>query len=159
MGSDWTGDVPDRPSGEHISTSIWLMARDLYQSMNRAIEAKAAPFGLSPHACRYLAIIRDRGEATPGELSDFLRVRSPTTLTALRQLESKELVTRVPHAQDGRKSLYRLTDQGARVEAQVRRSAMEVERQAVAGLDGEEIRRLESVVARIRASLNENRNG
>lgn len=146
----------DKLSAQHISTSIWLMSRDLYQAINRAIDARASRFGLSSHACRYLAVIRDRGGATPKELSDFLAVRSPTTLAALRTLEDKRLIEKVRDASDGRKSRYILTKTGSEIETLVRRSALEVEQQAVALLSGAEVVQLEDMVRRIRGSLTKN---
>lgn len=136
-----------------LSAGIWLMSRDLYQAMNRAIDARVARFGLASHACRYLAIIRDRDGATPKELSALLGVRSPTTLAALRTLEEKRLIKKTRDEDDGRKSLYRLTREGAKIEALVRESAMEVERLATESLTPGQIESLGAMVDGIRRSL------
>ncbi|WP_324698851.1 MarR family winged helix-turn-helix transcriptional regulator [Novosphingobium sp. RL4] len=138
---------------DYLSTSMGLMARDLYRAINRAIDERVARFGLAAHTCRYLAIMHDRDGVTPKELSDYLSVRSPTTLAALRTLEEKRLVKRSRDADDGRKSVYRLTARGKEVEALVRESALEVERAAVSSLTPDQIAAFRDTVRLIRKAL------
>ncbi len=139
----------------YLSTSMGLMARDLHRAMNKAIDERVRRYGLASHNCRYLAILKDREGATPSELSRYLAVRSPTTLSALRTLEEKRLVRRYPDKDDGRKSRYKLTPRGAEVEALVRASALEVERAAISGLTDEQIVLFRDMVQIIRGSLEE----
>lgn len=80
-------------------------------------------------------------------------MRSPTTLSALRTLETKRLVRRTRDAADGRKTLYCLTARGAEVEALVRKSALEVERMAITDLTPEQVDRFREMICVIRKSL------
>lgn len=140
----------------YLSTSMGLLARDLYRAINRAIDERVALFGLAAHTCRYLAIMRDQDGVTPSYLSDYLSVRSPTTLAALRTLEEKGLVRRARDSQDGRKSLYRLTARGEQVESLVRKSAIEVERLAVSALSPLQVVQFREAVGLIRGALDAN---
>lgn len=154
----------DRPAGDighdqsevtYLSTSLGLMARDLTRAINRALDERVGRFGLAAHTCRYLALMHDRDGITPKELSDFLNVRSPTTLSALRSLEEKRLIKRTRDISDGRKSIYRLTARGREVEALVRKSALEVEKVAIRKLSSEQVEQFRALVKLIRQSLDE----
>lgn len=152
--NDPAGDAAPGPGEDrYLSASIWLISRDLYQAMKRAIDSRVARFGLASHACRYLALIKDWDGATPKDLSNYLGVRSPTTLAALRTLEAKRLIKRTADKDDGRKSRYRLTARGAEVEALVRQSAMEVESLALSELTPEQSKQLSELIAVVRRSL------
>ncbi|WP_143075210.1 MarR family winged helix-turn-helix transcriptional regulator [Sphingobium sp. AP50] len=137
----------------YLPESLGLMARDLYRALTQAIDARVARYGLAAHTCRYLALIHDFNGMTPKDLSTYLGVRSPTTLSALRTLEDKRLITRTRDADDGRKSRYKLTARGAEVEALVRESAVEVEMIAIRQLSPQQLKQFRSVIDLIRESL------
>lgn len=137
----------------YVPESLGLMARDLYRAMTQAIDARVARYGLAAHTCRYLALLHDFDGMTPKDLSAYLGVRSPTTLSALRTLEDKRLITRTRDADDGRKSRYKLTARGAEVEALVRNCAIEVEMIAIQQLSTAQLHQFRTVIALIRESL------
>lgn len=100
------------------------------------------------------AVMRGHPEGiTPKELSEYLRVRSPTTIAALRTLEAKGLIARRRHSDDGRMTLYRLTKKGGEIERIVRASALAVEHRASASLSQEQIAAFREIVTVIRISL------
>ena len=133
--------------------SIGLLARDLHRLLHQAFEERIRLFGIPATSCRYLAVIREWGGATPGALSGYFGVRTPTTLASLRNLEEKRLIRRSDDANDRRKSIYRLTSKGELLEAQVRAAFLDVERQALAPLSDEEVAQFRHLVGQIRASL------
>lgn len=139
----------------YLHESLGLMARDLYRALTQAIDLRVARYGLAAHTCRYLALIHDFNGMTPKDLSAYLGVRSPTTLSALRTLEAKRLITKTRDADDARKSRYKLTVRGAEVEALVRECAMEVEAIAMRQLTSEQLGQFRSVIGVIRDSLGE----
>lgn len=142
---------PVKIAGE--SPTIGLLARDLHRLFHQAFEERIRLFGLPATSCRYLAVIREWGGATPGALSSYFGVRTPTTLSSLRNLEDKRLIRRSDDANDRRKSIYRLTTKGEQLEAEVRAAFRDVERQALAPLSEEEITQFRSLVSQIRSSL------
>ncbi len=133
--------------------TIGLLARDLHRLLHQAFEERIRLFGLPATSCRYLAVIREQGGATPSALSSYFGVRTPTTLASLRNLEEKRLIRRSDDANDGRKSIYRLTAKGEQLEAEVRAAFLDVERQALAPLSEEEVAQFRHLVGEIRSSL------
>lgn len=133
--------------------TIGLLARDLHRLLHQAFEERIRLFGIPATSCRYLAVIREWDGATPSALSSYFGVRTPTTLASLRNLEEKRLIRRGDDANDGRKSIYRLTSKGEQLEAQVRAAFLEVERQALSPLSNEEVRQFRHLVGQMRASL------
>lgn len=129
------------------------LSRDLYRAMCRAIDARVSPYGLTAQNCRYLAIIRHRGGATAKELSEYLSVRSPTTVGALRLLESKRFLKRTDDPNDARKAIYVLTPRGAEIEALVFECASDVERRATKRLSAQERRLFRKFAELIHVSI------
>lgn len=138
-----------------LENNMGLMFRDLYRLFNRALDEKIARFGVAVHTCRYLAIIADRGGATPKELSDFMGVRSPTAVGSLRVLEERGLVKRGADPDDGRKTVFRLTKRGVEVERLARECALQVERAATRSLTADQIAQFQGIIAVIREDLDE----
>lgn len=137
-----------------LATSIGLMARDLYRAMSRAIDEDVAKFGLAAHTCRYLAVMRDfETGISPKELSEYLRVTSPTTIAALRTLKTKGLIRAITDKIDRRRTLYFLTPKGRKVEQLVRDSAIEIERVAISDLSEQQAAEFRKMVAVVRDTL------
>ena len=54
-------------------------------------------------------------ETTASEISSLLGISMPTTTIAIKKLESKGFINKVPCARDGRRTLISLTDMGKRI--------------------------------------------
>lgn len=133
--------------------SIGLLSRDLHRMFNRALDLSVGRFGLASHTTRYLAMIERLGGASPSELSRYFGVRSPTTLTALQVLEKKHLIVRTDDAQDKRRSIFKVTPRGAKINALALESMRQVEAVAVRKLSSKEIAKFRDLVEKIRAAL------
>lgn len=156
--------MPKQSRAETISTDldfdvgVGTVSRDLYRAMCRAIDARVAGYGLTSQTCRYLSIIRMRGGATAKELSDYLSVRSPTTVGALRLLEEKRLVKRTNDPEDGRKGIYILTARGGEIEALIYEACTDVEKRATRRLTAQERRLFRKMAQTIHDSILETLN-
>ncbi|MGC4030031.1 MAG: MarR family transcriptional regulator [Steroidobacteraceae bacterium] len=133
--------------------TLGLLVRDLHRLLHQAFEERIRFFGISATSCRYLAVIREWNGATPSELSNYFGVRTPTTLSSLRNLEEKRLIRRSSDANDGRKSIYRLTARGTELESRIRAAFLDVEREALAPLSAESAAQFHHLVGEIRMSL------
>ena len=67
---------------------------------------------VAPHQFSVLAHLHHGGAQTPGQLAALDRVSAPSMTRTVNCLESDGLVARVPHPDDGRQVLVRLTDAG-----------------------------------------------
>ena len=112
--------------------------RVVTQRLVRRIRSEADPAGLSEAQYSVLATLRRRGPATPRQLAELDRVQPPTMTRTLGLLESRGLISRVPHPTDGRRVLIDLTEEGlAVVRDTVQRRTAWVSRR-LAGLTREE---------------------
>jgi len=58
---------------------------------------------------------RENEETTVSEISSLLGVSMPTATVAVKKLESKEFIKKVPCAIDGRRTIISLTEKGKRI--------------------------------------------
>ena len=59
---------------------------------------------------------QDNEGATVSEIASTLGISMPTTTVALKKLESKGFINKVPCAKDGRRAIISLTEMGKRVD-------------------------------------------
>ncbi len=88
-----------------------------HQIVLAEVNAALAPFGLTFSRFEVLALLFfSREKSLPmGKIGSRLQVH-PTSVTSLvNRLVQDGLVARIPHPSDGRMTLVRLTDQGARL--------------------------------------------
>jgi|SRR5690625_3209268 len=112
--------------------------RIVTQRLVRRIRSEADPAGLTEAQYSVLATLRRRGPMTPRQLAELDGVQPPTMTRTLGLLESRELISRVPHPTDGRRVVIDLTEDGVGVVREtVQRRTAWVARQ-LAGLTREE---------------------
>jgi len=59
---------------------------------------------------------QENNETTVSRLASFLNITMPTATVAVKKLESKNFIKKVPCEKDGRRTIISLTDMGKRVE-------------------------------------------
>jgi DNA-binding MarR family transcriptional regulator len=99
-------------SALNVQTLVWL-----FRAFNAAINAQAEelrPLGLSPSAFNVLmALHNTEGRVLePCQLAQRLLISRPSVTGLLDTLQAKKLIAREPHADDRRRVLVRLTDEG-----------------------------------------------
>ena len=77
--------------------------------LSRRLRSERADHGLSLTQVATLATLDRHGPLTPRELADHEKVQPPSMTRILAGLEERALITRTPHASDGRQHLVALT--------------------------------------------------
>ena len=77
--------------------------------LSRRLRSERADHGLSLTQVATLATLDRHGPLTPRDLADHENVQPPSMTRILAGLEERDLITRTPHASDGRQHLVALT--------------------------------------------------
>ena len=77
--------------------------------LSRRLRSERADHGLSLTQVATLASLERKGPLTPRELASHEKVQPPSMTRILAGLEERGLITRTPHASDGRQHLVALT--------------------------------------------------
>jgi DNA-binding MarR family transcriptional regulator len=104
-----------RPDLDLAPLQVLSRIRRLSQLLDERREQAFAEHGLAAHEFDVLAALRrsgPAGELTPGQLVVATHVTSGTMTNRLDRLESRKLVSRLPHPVDRRQTLVRLTAAG-----------------------------------------------
>lgn len=100
------------------------------------------------------ALDRDEGR-TPGFLAAQLGVRAPTVTKGITRLAGQGFVRREGALHDRRMSLVFLTDAGHRKIKAIGKAQKQVEKQALSGFKGKEVRQLIELLERLGANLSD----
>ena len=100
-----------------------------------------------------LCALWEREDVTQTKLGEHLGVRPATVTNALRRLERKGLVQRMPDAEDQRVSRVSLTTEGREVRAEVEQKWSRLERASFAGTTARERDVLRGLLSRVRENL------
>lgn len=136
----------------NVQVLIWLF-RAFNSTLNSQTE-ELRPTGLSPSAFNVLMALHntDDRQLEPCQLATRLLISRPSVTGLLDTLQNKGLIERLPHAEDRRRVLVRLTDRGlALLESHFEQHYAEVNA-AFADLDGEEKATLVSLLRRVRGA-------
>jgi DNA-binding MarR family transcriptional regulator len=105
----------------------------------RRMRAQRAETSLTLSQLAALATLERHGALTPGELAAHEKVQPPSMTRLLAVLEDKGLVTRAPHATDGRQVVMTISPEGQALLREDRRRRDAWLAQRMHGLDSEEI--------------------
>ncbi|MEU2877041.1 MULTISPECIES: MarR family winged helix-turn-helix transcriptional regulator [unclassified Streptomyces] len=138
-----------------VQGSSDVLVDELYETTYRLrqfVEARLREKGASVARLRALRMLaRARQPLRMRELSEMAGIAARTATSIVDSLERDGLVERIPHPQDRRALLVRLTEEGLRCH----REAEEIDRlalaEATAGLDEDDRAHLRALLARIRA--------
>lgn len=115
------------------------LVKDAARTFLRSLQVRLAPHGVSLGHWTFLRILWERDGLTQRELSQEAGVMEPTTLVALRAMESLGYITRERMA-GNRKNLYVfLTPAGKALKRKLVPLAEEVNARAMRGLDSADI--------------------
>ena len=105
----------------------------------RRMRAQRAETSLTLSQLATLATLDRHGTLTPGELAAHEKVQPPSVTRLLAVLEDKGLVTRAPHATDGRQVVVTISAAGQALLREDRRRRDAWLAQRMRGLDSDEI--------------------
>ncbi|WP_350335912.1 MarR family winged helix-turn-helix transcriptional regulator [Coralliovum pocilloporae] len=109
--------------------------------------------GLHPGQDAVLKALADEDGQTMSGLAGQLGVRPPTVTKMVTRLGAQGLVRRETSAQDGRSARVYLTESGHERVAYVNKAWKRVEREALAGIEEKDRRRLRKLLKRIERNL------
>ncbi len=121
-----------------FDTSVGYQVRITHRALQRHLQQKIEPFGVTPGMWYFLRALWHEDGLTQRELSDIVGTMEPTTLTAIRSMEAKGLVTRVRSEQDRRKINIHLTPRGQALRDELLPLARQVVEDAVEGFTDDE---------------------
>ncbi|MFM7350450.1 MAG: MarR family winged helix-turn-helix transcriptional regulator [Erythrobacter sp.] len=112
-------------------------------------------FGLKIAEWRVMAVLGDGGNMTQRDLTEATVMDKVAVNRAVKVLEERGLVARVPNPEDGRSHLLALTGEGRGIHAEVMPLARATEADLLAGLGAGEEALLRRLLAGLRARATE----
>ncbi len=122
-----------------LEASVGYQVRMVYRAMQRLLQSKIEPHGVTLGMWYYLRTLWSEDGLTQSELSRRIGTMEPTTLGAIQAMERSGLVKRVRSKDDRRKVHIHLTRKGKELEAMLMPLAVKVVETSVAGLSQQEV--------------------
>jgi DNA-binding MarR family transcriptional regulator len=145
------GDEP--PVHFPLETSVGYQVRMVYRAMQRLLQTKIGPHGVTLGMWYYLRALWAEDGLTQRELSQRIGTMEPTTLGAIQTMERSGLVKRVRSKDDRRKVHIHLTKKGRDLERRLMPLAVQVVEASVAGFPPGEVQQLLRFLRAIRNNL------
>jgi MarR family transcriptional regulator for hemolysin len=120
------------------NASTGYMANWAARLFARAIDIRLKPLGLSAAYMPVLFALVRGEELSQRALTAAAAVEQPTMAATLQRMERDGLLTKRADPGDGRATLYRLSDQGVAMSAQVRQFGRAINAAALEGLSDDE---------------------
>jgi len=136
-----------------LENSTGYLLRKTHRSFARAMQQQIAPRGVTIGMWYFLRILWEEDGLTQRELSQRIEMMEPTTATALRNMEERNLVRRVRNATDKRKVNIFLTEEGLALREVLLPYARAVNDAALAGVSPEDIACFRRVLGQMRTNL------
>jgi MarR family transcriptional regulator, organic hydroperoxide resistance regulator len=121
-----------------FALSIGYQLRMSHRALQRYLQAKIQPHGITIGMWYFLRALWDTDGQTQRELSRRIGTSEPTTLSAIAAMERIGLVTRVRDKDDGRKLNVMLTDKGRDLKAVLMPLAIQVVETAMANFSDDQ---------------------
>jgi MarR family transcriptional regulator, organic hydroperoxide resistance regulator len=139
-----------------LETSVGYQVRMVYRAMQRLLQTRIGPHGVTLGMWYYLRALWSEDGLTQSELSRRIGTMEPTTLSAIQSMERNGLVKRVRSGDDRRKMHIHLTKKGRDLEALLMPLAVEVVDSSVAGLSPADVKMLLTFLRKIRDNIDIN---
>jgi len=136
-----------------VEESTGYLLRMTHRSFARAVQREIAPRGVTIGMWYFLRILWEEDGLTQRELSQRIEMMEPTTATALRNMEERNLVRRVRNPTDKRKVNIFLTEEGRALREVLLPYAKSVNDAALAGVSADEVTCFHRVLQKMRANL------
>ena len=153
-----TGELGGRQSGDApvdfpLETSVGYQIRMVYRAMQRLLQTRIGPHGVTLGMWYYLRALWSEDGLTQRELSHRIGTMEPSTLSAIQIMERNGLVRRVRSREDRRKMHIHLTKKGRDLEKLLMPLAVEVVQASVAGFSPDEVQQLLKFLRSIRDNI------
>ena len=163
---EWSPKLEHRDIGQHSGNervtkkqdldpehSLGYQVRRCHRRFDRLLNAYLTPRGLQSGFWYYLRVLWRENGVTQKYLSDMTNVTENTTASMINGMMKHGLVERNPDPKDRRKVQIILTDRGKRLEDELMRYAIDINRIAVAGIDPADVSTCVAVLKRMSANL------
>ncbi|HTI69226.1 MAG TPA: MarR family winged helix-turn-helix transcriptional regulator [Candidatus Limnocylindria bacterium] len=142
-----------RTPSDQLGHELAMNLRAAYSHLRRRSNLAFAPFGISSDQYVVLAVLEEVGEATQQEL--VLRCFSDTATVGamLTLMESKGLVVRNPHPEDGRARTVKLTESGLRLTQEMTHESSSLRREVTNLYSPAEVQTLMELLDRLAKAL------
>jgi DNA-binding MarR family transcriptional regulator len=134
--------------------SIGYQVRATHRALQRYLQIKIEPFGITTGAWYFLRALWHEDGLTQRELAQRIGTAEPTALIAIKAMESQGLVRRVRNRDDRRKLHIRLTAKGRGLKGRLIPLAREVVGTAATALSPMQLDELLHSLMQIQGSLN-----
>ncbi|MFW6093986.1 MAG: MarR family winged helix-turn-helix transcriptional regulator [Pseudomonadota bacterium] len=140
------------PFGDPLQ-SFGHLARLTFRAFARTLEQRILPHGITIGQWRFLRELWRGDGITQRELSERLSMREPSTVGAVRSLESAGLVRRVRDGYDRRKIRVYLTPRARSLRDPLLRHVRDVNVMATKGIPGEDLETARRVLLQLMTNL------
>ena len=134
---------------ENVGFLLW----DARRTVAREFEKLIIPHGVSLGTFWILRVLWDEDGVTQSQLIQRGRMKGPTIVAAVAQLERDGLVTRVNDPGDHRKRQIRLTPKGSDLREIILPISDEVSRRSLKGFTAAERTQFKDMLRRVRANM------
>ena len=148
-----TGMDKHSPLEPRHEDSLPFILRETHKAFVRSLEGALKREGLSSSQWYVLRTLWNEEGLTQAELSQRIRLMTPTTVTTLNQMEAMGLVKRLAHPDDKRKFKIFLTQKGKALENELLPVASEIITQAMKGLSKERLEGVAQTLLAIQKNL------
>lgn len=138
---------------ESLKASLGYQIRVTHRDFQNQLKATISPYGVSLGMWYFLRVLWEEDGLTQRELSDRVGTMEPTTLTALRSMEKKNLIIRKRNAVDGRKINVFLSDKGRNLKDVLLPQSARIVERAVRGFSESERELLHRALIQVRENL------
>ena len=148
-------DAPDEEEAVQfpLETSVGYQVRMVYRAMQRLLQTRIGPHGVTLGMWYYLRALWSEDGLTQRELSQRIGTMEPTTLGAIQTMERSGLVKRVRSKDDRRKVHIHLTKKGRDLKTLLMPLAVEVVDTSVAGFSPQDVQQLLKFLRAIRDNI------
>ena len=145
--------MTDAPELDKLRLELMENWKDLSNEMANFRGKRIKDAGLSFHSILILNHLYKNPETTQSDLSELMSVSKPTISSLVDTIVRKGLVKRETAESDRRKTVLKLTDEGAVLVDSIRNEVISSFRKMLSKLSEEEIVTLNAVFRKIRESM------
>lgn len=136
-----------------LDRSLGNQIRMTHRSLQRFLQARIGPYGVTLGMWYYLRALWDEDGLTQAELSRRIGTMEPTTLSAIQEMERRGLVQRARNDADRRKIDVFLTEKGRDLQARLLPLAVDVVDTAALGFSAREVPFLLALLRQIQLNI------
>lgn len=133
----------------YLETLLGYNARRVSLKVIELFTERMAGYGLSPVDFSILSLITHNPGITSRQICSALNLLPPNLVGKINAMEKRDLLTRLPHPDDGRAIGLYLTDAGKTLMVQAEKTATELERDAASRLSAAEKKTLLKLLQKV----------